>query len=109
MSYQEISVEALAARLDGTEQVTLIDVREPDEFAAGHVPSAQLVPLGEVADRIDELAAQAPLVMICRSGGRSGRACEVLSAAGVDVTNVAGGTLAWVALGYPTQSGDADA
>ncbi|HQV57502.1 MAG TPA: rhodanese-like domain-containing protein [Ilumatobacteraceae bacterium] len=109
MTFHEISVEELAARLDGSEPVTLIDVRQPDEYADVHVPGATLVPLGDVAERIDELAAKAPLVLICRSGARSAKACEVLSAAGIDATNVVGGTLAWVALGYPTQAGDAPA
>ena len=106
MSYDEISADELAERLDSGASATLIDVRQPDEYAEVHVPGARLMPLGEVPDHVDELRCLGPLVLICRSGGRSAQACGFLAAAGLEVTNVAGGTMAWVESGRPTRAGD---
>ncbi len=82
----------------------LIDVREPHEFVGelGHVEGAELVPLEtlEVASKAWER--DTPLVLICRSGGRSGRAAEHLAAQGfVAVMNMVGGMLAWTEAGLP--------
>lgn len=93
---KSITVEELAARSG----VPLIDVRERDEFAAGHVPGAVNVPLSELGDRLDELPGEA-FDVICHSGGRSGRAAEALEARGYDATNVEGGTSGWIAQGRP--------
>jgi rhodanese-related sulfurtransferase len=98
----EIDVATLEARLaDGA---ALIDVRMPDEYAEVRVPGAVLVPLPELPDRIAELPAGDPLHVICRSGARSMRACELLAATR-SVVNVAGGTMAWVESGRPTEHG----
>jgi rhodanese-related sulfurtransferase len=75
--------------------VNLVDVREADEFAAGHVPGAVNLPLSEFAGRYTELAADKPYHIICQMGGRSAQACAFLDAQGYDVTNVDGGTVAW--------------
>jgi rhodanese-related sulfurtransferase len=83
----------------------VIDVREPDEYTAGHVPGATLIPLATVPDRLSDLPAGDVLV-ICRSGGRSKRAAEFLAANGVQATNVAGGTLAWMRSGRGVTKGD---
>jgi rhodanese-related sulfurtransferase len=81
-------------------------VREPAEYAEGHVPGAPLIPLGEVAERISEVPTGEVLV-ICRSGARSARAAELLRAHGIDAVNVAGGTLAWIDAGGPVVHGPA--
>ncbi|HEX4867326.1 MAG TPA: rhodanese-like domain-containing protein [Acidimicrobiales bacterium] len=83
----------------------LIDVREENEFAEGHAPGAQLIPLGQVAERIAEIPTDQTVYVICRSGGRSGKAVEHLRAHGVDAVNVAGGTLAWVEAGQAVETG----
>jgi rhodanese-related sulfurtransferase len=89
----------------------ILDVREPDEYEAGHVPGAELIPLGEVAERTPGIAGEVPgdatLYIICKSGGRSRRAAEHLRANGVDAVNVAGGTLAWIEAGYDLAAGPA--
>ena len=77
----------------------IIDVREPQEWDAGHIAHAELVPLGSVPERLDAFAAT-PTYVVCRSGNRSGRACEFLGAQGLEVVNVAGGMLAWVDAGF---------
>ncbi|MGN6610355.1 MAG: rhodanese-like domain-containing protein [Angustibacter sp.] len=82
----------------------LVDVREHDEFAAGHVDGAVHVPLSEVPQRMSELPDGEPLYVMCRSGNRSGRATAWLNAQGVESVNVAGGMLAWAAAGKPMTS-----
>lgn len=83
----------------------LIDVREPDEFAEVRAGGAVLLPLGQLADRLDEVPRGRTVYVICRSGARSLRAAELLVAHGLDAVNVAGGTLAWVDAGLPVERG----
>ncbi len=85
--------------------VVLIDVREPEEFAAGHVPGARNIPLSEVARRSSELPAGATVLVLCQIGGRSAAACQVLAGRlhGSRVINVEGGTSAWQAAGFPLE------
>ena len=99
----EIDVEELARlRAEGA---PLVDVREPDEWQEFRAPGAQLLPLGEVAERIDEVPADGTVYVICKSGGRSAKAVELLRAQGIDAVNVAGGSLAWRDAGHPVESG----
>ncbi len=79
----------------------LLDVREADEFAAGHAPGAAHLPLGLLGARVDELAGAGPIVCVCRSGGRSDSAATALRASGYDARNLAGGMRAWAAEGLP--------
>jgi rhodanese-related sulfurtransferase len=99
----EIDVEELAARLDAG--ALLVDVRQPDEYEAGHVPTARLVPLDVVSDRLDAFTSDGEVLVICRSGARSRAACEFLVEEGVAAVNVAGGTLAWLASGRDVVGG----
>lgn len=98
---QQITVDQLAA-LNGA---TVLDVREPDEYAGGHVPGAMSVPLSQLGDRLGELPADGPVHVICELGGRSARATEALAAIGIDAIDVAGGTAAWRAAGHPVVTG----
>jgi molybdopterin-guanine dinucleotide biosynthesis protein A/rhodanese-related sulfurtransferase len=99
----QIDIDEMARRrADGT---MVLDVRQPDEYEAGHVPGAHLIPLGEVAQRIGEIPEGAPVLVVCHSGGRSRRAAEFLRAQGRDATNVAGGTAAWIEAGQPVAAG----
>lgn len=82
----------------------LLDVREPDEWAAGHIDSAVHVPIGEVAERISELPSDQPIAVFCRGGGRSSRATGFLVQNGINAHNVAGGMRAWEAAGHPMVS-----
>ncbi|GAA5025968.1 rhodanese-like domain-containing protein [Microbacterium fluvii] len=82
--------------------VPLIDVREVDEFASGHVPGAINLPMSSLGEHLDALPAE-PFHVICQIGGRSARVVEALEARGHDVTNVEGGTGDWVASGYPVE------
>jgi len=80
----------------------LIDVREVDEFAAGHVPGAVNLPMSAIGERLHELPDGA-IDVICQAGGRSARVVEALTARGYDATNVEGGTGEWIASGYPVE------
>ncbi|HYY10124.1 MAG TPA: rhodanese-like domain-containing protein [Kineosporiaceae bacterium] len=85
----------------------LLDVREDDEWEAGHAEGAHHVPMQEVPTRLDEVARLADggnLVVVCRSGGRSARVVAWLAQNGVDALNLDGGTAAWAAAGRPLVS-----
>jgi rhodanese-related sulfurtransferase len=102
MDIPEIDVAELAARwADGA---PLIDVREVDEFAEAHVPGAQLIPLGEVIERTDEVPRDQTVYVICARGARSAKAVGHYRAQGIDAVNVAGGTRAWIDAGQPTDA-----
>lgn len=103
MEVPQIDVEELARRRE--EGAPVLDVREDDEYADGHVPGAQHVPLADVPARSDELPTDATLYVICRTGGRSQKAAEHLRGRGFDAVNVAGGTLAWIEAGQPVTTG----
>ncbi len=82
----------------------LLDVRENDEWAAGHAPGAVHVPMGQIPQQIDELAStfpDRPVHVVCRSGARSARVTAYLAQAGWDAVNVDGGMRAWAAAGRP--------
>ncbi len=86
----------------------LLDVREDEEWVAGHAPVAVHLPMGEVPDRLAELPADRTVVCICRLGGRSGSVALHLAGAGYDVRNVAGGMTAWAQAGLPVVDGSGD-
>ena len=92
---KEITPVEVKELLESGKVLNLVDVREADEVAEGIIPGAIHIPLGEVAARTSEFDKTKPYVLICRSGGRSGRATEFLEAEGYDVTNMTGGMLEW--------------
>ncbi|ROP44886.1 rhodanese-like domain-containing protein [Pseudokineococcus lusitanus] len=81
----------------------LVDVREQDEWDAGHAPDAVHIPMGELPDRLGELP-EGDVHVVCRSGGRSARATAWLQQNGVDAVDVAGGMGAWLEAGRPLVS-----
>ncbi len=82
-------------RMKRGDNFTILDVREPDEWASGHIPGAKHIPLGEIEARHGELDKEGETVVVCRSGGRSSIACEFLAAMGYNVINMPGGMSAW--------------
>ena len=79
----------------------LLDVRENDEWRAGHAANAVHIPLGEVVGRVDELPRDRRIVCVCRSGNRSGRVTAWLLEQGFDAVNMRGGMTHWAAFGHP--------
>ncbi len=77
----------------------LLDVRESDEWVAGHAPNAQHLPMSELTGRIAELPDADPLYVVCRSGGRSARVVAYLAGQGYPAVNVEGGMQSWAAQG----------
>ena len=96
---KSITTAQLAERSD----TPLIDVRERDEFATGHVPGAVNLPMSELGDLLHELPDGA-FDVICQIGGRSARVVEALEARGYDATNVDGGTAEWIAEGRAVET-----
>ncbi|HUA43029.1 MAG TPA: rhodanese-like domain-containing protein [Streptosporangiaceae bacterium] len=86
------------------DEAWLLDVREDDEWAAGHVPDARHIPLGQLGARADEIPQDVQVYVICRTGARSGRAAQALNGAGWQAINVAGGMQDWAASGRPMTS-----
>jgi rhodanese-related sulfurtransferase len=86
-------------------EVAIVDVREQVEFDTTHVDGVPLIPMSELASRTAELPTDRPLVIMCRSGARSGKVTEQLNAEGTwgEVTNLAGGIIGWAADGLPYQ------
>jgi len=99
-------VDPLAADEAAQQGALLLDVREPSEFAAGHAPGAVNVPLGELGARLDDLSAERMVVCVCRSGGRSATAADLLVGARRDAANLVGGMLAWAREGLPVITAD---
>ena len=95
---------AEAARLAEAGTVLLLDVREDDEWQAGHAPQATHLPLGELDPTA--LSDDRPIVAVCRSGNRSGQAAQVLLVAGRDARNLTGGMRQWAARGLPVVAAD---
>jgi rhodanese-related sulfurtransferase len=100
----EIEVAGVATVLDAG--ALLLDVREPEEWDAGHAPVARHVPLGQLPDRMGELDQSQPIVVICRSGARSALATEWLTTAGFDATNLIGGMQEWAHAGLTVETDD---
>ena len=85
----------------------VIDVRETDEYLAGHVPNAISIPLSTLQDRVDEFRHEGTVYVICQAGGRSMRACQFLADFDIDnLVNVAGGTSGWIASGNAVVTGE---
>lgn len=99
----EITVAQAAALLDNPD-VVFIDVREQDEYDAGHIPGVTLIPLGSVPARMNEIPKDKTVVAVCRSGNRSGQATQFLRDQGFDnVHNMAGGMNQWSQAGYEVE------
>lgn len=84
----------------------LLDVRNPDEWQAGHAEGAAWIPMSELAERQEELPTDREIVVICKTGSRSAQVAKALVAAGYGAVNVAGGSEAWQAAGLAIVTDD---
>jgi rhodanese-related sulfurtransferase len=98
-----VTVQQLKDVLDAGDAL-VVDVREPDEYAQGHVPGARLAPLQTVPGLVGELPTDEPVYLVCAVGARSAQAAKFLAQHGVDAVNVDGGTRDWLMAGYPTEA-----
>jgi rhodanese-related sulfurtransferase len=98
----EISAAELSDRLDGA---VVLDVRQPQEFEAGHIQASRLIPLHELPDRLGELPTSGEVFVVCTSGSRSYMASEYLRENGIAAVNLAGGLVAWVDCGLELVAG----
>ncbi|GLW23968.1 MULTISPECIES: rhodanese-like domain-containing protein [Microbispora] len=98
MTLPEIAPDALP------EGAYLLDVREDEEWRAGHAPEAVHIPLGELQARVDEVPPDRPVYVVCRVGGRSAHAAMWLNHIGREAVNVDGGMMSWAAAGRPMVS-----
>ena len=95
-----------AALLVDAGQALLLDVREDDEWQAGRAPAAEHLPLAALDP--STVARDRPVIVVCRSGNRSGQAARVLVEGGHDARNLTGGMQAWAAAGLPVVRGDGE-
>ncbi|MBP2706296.1 rhodanese-like domain-containing protein [Microbispora sp. RL4-1S] len=98
MTMPEITAEAVP------QDAYLLDVREIEEWQAGHAPAATHIPLGDLQRRVDELPADRTVYVLCRVGGRSAHATAWLNHIGREAVNVDGGMQSWAAVGRPVIS-----
>lgn len=95
---EQISAKQLQETIDSGKKVTLLDVREPQEWEIAHLPDAKLIPLGDVPDRVNELDSSDEIVVYCHHGQRSQRAINFLRKVGFSrLKNLAGGIDSWAA------------
>jgi rhodanese-related sulfurtransferase len=95
MSIPEITPAEFISRREQGQPLTLLDVREPWEVEVANVPGTQHIPMGEVTQRLSEIDRQNPVIVLCRSGRRSLEVAKLLQQNGYQVSNLAGGILAW--------------
>jgi rhodanese-related sulfurtransferase len=103
---ENVTVQDLAAAIERGDPV--VDVRTPAEFAAGHVPTAVLVPMQTIPATYEQLRGHdVPIYVICEVGSRSWQVVQFLESVGIDAVNVAGGTAEWRAFSWPMEYGGA--
>ncbi len=102
---QAVSAREAQAKLNSAEPPFLLDVRQPNEYHAGHIAGAVLIPLGDLHNRATELPQDREILCVCRSGSRSGSAARQLAVLGFKSLNLSGGLLAWQRAGLPVKKG----
>ena len=100
----EITSVELKQRMDRGDALKIVDVREPNEYQINRIPGSELIPLGDIPKRYDELNKSDEIVVHCKMGGRSAKAADFLRSVGFTrVLNLKGGILDWVEKVDPTQ------
>lgn len=92
---KEISPKEVEQMVLDNQGTAIIDVREAEELESGKIPGAIHIPLGLLEFRLQDLNKATPYIVVCRSGGRSGRAVQLLEERGYEATNMNGGMLEW--------------
>ena len=106
MPVQDLTIEQYREEFVGKQEFQLIDVREIEEFEEVRLPDTVNIPMSEFQSRFDEIDEDVPVVLVCRTGGRSQMAGDFLSASGYDnVYNLLEGTMGWQRRDLPTEQG----
>lgn len=92
---KEITSAELLEKVNNKEELHILDVRRDEELEEAKIPGVKHIILDDLPERLNELDKNTAYHIICRSGGRSGRACEYLEELGYDVTNIDGGMVDW--------------
>lgn len=92
--YKTIAIDEFYQKMK-KENLSIIDVRETDEYHSGHIKQAINMPLSTLASKSNQINSNQPHYIICQAGGRSARACDYLSSQGLEVINVMGGMMSW--------------
>jgi rhodanese-related sulfurtransferase len=105
--YENISIDNYKSDYEDKDNHQLIDVREEDEYEAGHLPGAINIPMSEFQARQSEIDMSQTLILVCATGGRSGMAADYMNAIGHhDVYNLLDGTKGWIKRGLPVETED---
>lgn len=91
----QVTAQELEGRLQSDTAPIVVDVREPAEYAGGHIPGSRLMPLGTLGARLQDLPRDREIVLVCRSGARSASATQMLLQSGFQAINMAGGMMGW--------------
>ena len=101
LMYSDVPSVTVAETAD---DACFLDVREDDEWAAGHIPGAIHLPMSQLLDRLHEIPSDQHVIAVCRTGARSGQATAYLAQQRLSIKNLAGGMQAWAAAGRPMVS-----
>ena len=98
-----LTAQEVDLRLKESKPPLLIDVRQPNEYKAGHIRQAKHIPLGQLSQRMHDLPQGREIICVCRSGSRSGSAVRQLEKAGFNAINLKGGMIGWQRAGLPVK------
>ncbi len=104
-SSSNLSADEAKTLIEGDQPPYILDVRQPDEFRAGHITGATLIPLNTLGQSLGKLPKDRPILCVCHSGSRSGVAARQLDSQGYTVLNLRGGMISWQRAGYPVKKG----
>ncbi|EDL65040.1 hypothetical protein BSG1_15004 [Bacillus sp. SG-1] len=93
--YKTITTDELKKKLEQGETLDLVDVREDEEVEEGMIPQARHIKMGDIPESLDKFDKDKEYILICRSGGRSGKVSQFLHDQGYKVVNMEGGMLEW--------------
>lgn len=101
-----INANELSEKLKNGKRPLMIDVRQPEEYRAGHIAGAKLIPLGELSRRMDTLSKEKEIICVCATGNRSRSATKMLVRAGYNAVDMKGGMFMWQRAGLPVKKGN---
>lgn len=106
---ETLTAQEAGARLNNNNHdempLVILDVRQPEEYRAGHIKGAKLIPLNELGARLNELPDDQDILCVCRTGARSGMAASQLASAGYRAINLSGGMVGWQRAGLAVKKG----